>query len=138
MKLQTLRTIDKFDKIGRDGVVELLQKPLEEFGANLDPIQAELIGIFLDTPGATDEEKINNIGEFFKLAKRVRCRIDLMVLMEEQVNADGKTMWDKLIAMRCNADQTWEHGGRPENIAWALDDIINALILRHKHYRTKV
>ena len=54
-ELQALRCIDKFDKIGRDGVVELLQKPPEEFGANLDPVSAGVIGLLLDTAGKTNE-----------------------------------------------------------------------------------
>lgn len=130
--LQVLRSIDKFDKIGRDGVVALLQKPVEEFGANLDPIRAELIGMFLDTRGDTNEETLNNISLFFKHAGRVRTRLDLMVMLEEAVEPDGKTKWDHLLAMRANEDQTWSNGGRPANIAWALDDMVKVLISTRK------
>lgn len=130
--MQVLRSIDKFDKIGRDGVVALLQKPLEEFGANLDPVRAELVGMFLDTTGATNEETINNISAFFAHAGRVRTRLDLMVMLEEGVEPDGKTKWDRLLAKRANEDQTWSNGGRPANIAWALDDMVSVLISTRK------
>lgn len=125
--LQVLRSIDKFDKIGRDGVVALLQKPVDEFGANLDPVRAELVGMYLDTTGATNEETLDNIGAFFKRAARVRTRLDLMVMLEEAVEPGGKTKWDRLLAMPTNEDQTWNDGGRPANIAWALDDMVLAL-----------
>lgn len=125
--LQVLRTIDKFDKIGRDGVVALLQKPVEEFGAGLDPVRAELVGLFLDTKGATNEETLNNMRAFFKHAGLVRTRLDLMVMLEEAVEADGTTKWDRLLALRANEDQTWSDGGRPANIAWALDDMVLVL-----------
>lgn len=126
--LQALRSIDKFDKIGRGGVVELLQKPEEEFGANLDPVQAELIGMFLDVNGATNEETLNNMAEFFQHAGRIRTRVDLMVLLDSSEDASGKTKWDHLLAMRTNEDQTWRDGARPANVAWALDDMVKALI----------
>jgi hypothetical protein len=63
--LQVLREIDKFDKIGLDGVCAML--------------------------------------------------------------GDGTTMWDRLLAMTPNDDETWERGGRPKNIAWALDDMLGAI-----------
>ena len=119
-KLQVLRTIDKFDKIGRDGVVELLQKPEEEFGANLLPVQAELIGDFLDV-------KLDDMPAFFAHAAGVMSRIKMMALLEDTIDPDGGTKWDKLLSMRQNEDQTWNNGGRPENIGWALDDMIKAL-----------
>lgn len=121
--LQVLRSIDKFDKIGREGVVELLQKPVEEFGADLDPVRAGLIGQFLDVRGKMNEETLSNMEAFFTHAGKVRRRLDLMVFLEETVGPDGKTKWDQLLEMRPNRDDTWSDGGRPANIAYALDDI---------------
>lgn len=129
-KLQTLRTIDKFDKIGRDGVVDLLQKDTDEFGANLDPVSAGLIGLFLDTDGATNEETLDNVKKFFKHAGRVRSRLQLMIALEETVDSDGKTKWDRLLEMQPNDDESWNDGGRPANIAWALDDMVEVMASR--------
>lgn len=125
--LQVLRSIDKFDKIGRDGVLSLLQKPVEEFGANLDPVSAGIVGLFLDTSGETNDQTISNMMEFFKHASKVRCRLEVMAVLEESIEDDGKTAWDRLLAMRTNADETWNNDGRPANIAWALDDMVIAL-----------
>ncbi len=116
-KLQTLRTIDKFDKIGRDGVVELLQKPEAEFGANLMEWQANLIGEYLDMKGATNEETLANLKTFLPRATRISNRFKLIAAMQMA----GK--FDDFLALKTNADNTWKDGGRPENIAWALDDI---------------
>ena len=122
--LQILRSIDKFDKIGRDGVIELLQKPEEEFGAGLDPVSAGLIGLFLDVSGSSNEETIDNLKAWYNHALKVRTRVGMMVILEESVEPNGTTKWDRLIAMRQNEDETWRDGGRPKNIAFALDDMI--------------
>ena len=127
-RLQVMRSIDKFDKIGRDGVVELLQKPDDEFGANLDPVRAELVGMFLDTKGETNEEAFVNLSKFFMQSSRVRTRLDLMCVLDEAVEPDGRTKWDRLLSMPTTEDQTWRDGCRPANIAWALDDMVNSLI----------
>lgn len=46
-EIQVLRIVDKFKKIGADGVMELLQKPYENHGANLDPLRAGMVVAFL-------------------------------------------------------------------------------------------
>jgi hypothetical protein len=125
--LQILRTIDKLDKLGKDGVVELLQKPESEFGAGLDVISANLIGLFLDNgQGKTNEQTIERMSSYLKHAIKVKSRIDLMVALEENILEDGQTSWDKLLAMPANKDETWNNKGRPNNIGWALDDLIKA------------
>lgn len=126
-QVQVLRTMDKCDKIGREGVIELLQKPPADFGADLDPIQAGLIGLFLDTSGTTNEETLKNIKGFFVRAGHVRARIDLMLALDQHViSADGTTAWDRLLSMSVNADETWARG-RPKNIGWALDDLLSVI-----------
>jgi histidyl-tRNA synthetase len=134
--LQVLRSIDKYDKIGVDDVVELLQKPIEEFGANLDPISARFFGLFLKTTGETNKETLDNIEKLLKRAPRIRTRIDLIVLLEETLEPNGKTKWERLLEMRRNEDQSWNNGGRPANIAWALDDIVDALITKRQRTDT--
>lgn len=126
-RLQVLRTIDKFDKIGVDGVVALLQKPTSEFGAGLTEWQAQLIGRFLCVTGDSSERTIANAKKWFTDAKRVRDRINLMCLLEETVHFDGSTSWDRLLSMTANPDNTWSDSGRPTNLGWALDDILQVL-----------
>jgi hypothetical protein len=122
--MQILRSIDKHDKIGTDGVVALLQKPETEFGAGLDPVRAALIGAFLNARGPDNAATLANLQAFFLHATRVNRRLQLLVAMDR---GDGETALDRLLAMPPNANNTWENGGRPFNIAWALDDIADAL-----------
>ncbi|MDQ2091702.1 histidine--tRNA ligase [Marimonas arenosa] len=62
-----LRTIDKFDKVGEDGVRELLGKGrLDASGAYIDgvgltPEQSEPVIAFLTSKGATNEETLSNL-----------------------------------------------------------------------------
>ncbi len=120
-KIQILRTIDKTDKIGVDGVIELLQKPPEEFGANLLPHEAMLIGEFLRL------DKLESFPAFLRRASMIRNRFEMMAELERNVHEDGRTSWDHLLDMRENEDETWRDGGRPKNIAWALDDLVAML-----------
>lgn len=127
-QLQILRSIDKCDKIGINGVIELLQRPEEEFGANLNPVLANLIGMFLNTKGVNNAGTLDNIKAFFKRATLVSNRIRLMVIFEETVIDDnGRTLWEQLIEMPTNRNETWSNNGRPANIGWALDDIVEVL-----------
>jgi len=123
-EIQILRTVDKVDKIGVSGVIGLLQKPAEGFGAGLDPVRAELIGSFLNSRSATNGETLENLRAFFPHASLVVRRLRLLVLLEDM---EGETAFDRLLAMRPNDDQTWTDGGRPANIAWALDDLADAI-----------
>jgi hypothetical protein len=125
MITQVLRTIDKHDKIGTEGVVALLQKPPAEFGASLDPVTAGLVGQFLSIKGATNEETLDRLRSFFTHAGRVSSRLRLMAELERAETALGVTKWDELLDMPPNGNQTWDNGGRPENIGWALDDILD-------------
>jgi hypothetical protein len=120
--------MDKCDKIGVDGVVDLLQKPPEEFGAGLNAIQAGLVGLFLGCKADNSQDAISNMESFFSRAKKVTARIELMVHLDSlPVDGGTKTAWDALIVMPVNADETWSNGRRPANLAWALDDIISVL-----------
>jgi hypothetical protein len=123
-QLQVLRAIDKCGRIGREGVVALLQKGPEEFGAGLDAVSASLIGLFLGLQGRTNEETVELASGFARRARQVRSRLALMEALDGVALSDGTTAWERLLAMRQNADQTWRDGGRPANIAWALDDIM--------------
>jgi len=118
-RLQTLRTIDKVDKIGIDGVVELLQKPADEFGVDLMECQAILIGEFCGAKGETNSETISKLRDQFARMDMVSSRFKLIGLMEENHTLDV------FLALKPNKDNTWKNRGRPENIAWALDDIIS-------------
>ena len=118
-----LRTIDKCDRIGIEGVVALLQKPESAFGAGLDKITAQWIGQFLGTKGQNNDETIANMRAWFARASLIQRRLDLMTSLESTDAGDGRTQWDNLIDTPPNGDQSWSNGGRPENIGWALDDI---------------
>jgi len=125
-RMQVLRTIDKFGKIGPDGVRELLQKPLAEFGAELDPVRAEFIVRLLTPaqPGGSNQEILRGIAELTSHAQLVGSR--LMAALEKTIVAEsGETAWDRLLAMPPNEDNSWSDGGRPQNIGWALDDLRN-------------
>jgi len=124
MTAQVLRTIDKVDKIGVAGVVDLLQRPAEEFGAGLDSVRAALIGRFLETKGETDAETIGNLAAFFRDTAQVMSRVDLMIQLEETVFGDRSTAWDLFLSMPTNTDDTWSATARPNNIGVALDDLV--------------
>lgn len=128
-----LRQIDKFDKIGIDGVCAMLGDGLTDKsgafnkGAGLLPIQVSIIRLFLESgrEAKTYEEQLN---AFAETEKHIRCahnRIELMAKLEESViDEHGATAWDRFLALRPNADNSWSDGGRPKNVGWALDDIL--------------
>jgi hypothetical protein len=124
-RLQFLRTIDKHDRLGTGGVIDLLQKPMPE-GPALDPVRAALVGEILDAQGGTNSETIQAMKSWFGRAQKITARLDFMVWLDDQstYNEHGKTAWDRLIEMPTNADETWRDGGRPANIGWALDDLL--------------
>jgi len=124
--IQVLRCIDKCDKIGVDEVVMLLQKPDNEFGANLDAVRANLIGQFLQSRGS-DEQILQKMRDFFSHANRVMARLHMITFLENDEREDGTTGFDLLLNMRPNDDETWADGGRPKNITFAIDDIINEM-----------
>jgi hypothetical protein len=132
--LQVLRTIDKYDKIGADGVFRLLTDGMKDKesgayipGVGLDKVNATLLVEFIQTTGNSNEETLENMEKWFSKAAKIKNRIDLMILMEETViDSKGTTLWDILIHMSQNENETWENGGRPKNIAWALDDILES------------
>jgi hypothetical protein len=126
--VQVLRTIDKYDKIGEEGIEVLLQKPLEEFGANLDPIRAELITRFVAVKGVNNSDTLDKMSKSLEHCGKVMARVNLMAALDSIVDCGEKTAWDRLLETRRNDDETWTDGGRPANIGWALDDIIEAMI----------
>lgn len=129
-KTAVLRTIDKVDKLGVAGVVELLQKPPEEFGADLDPVRAAFFGMFLSagSDGAADNARtLETLRDMGARAALIGGRLALMCAMDETVvDEDGTTAWDRFLAMPPNTDNTWSGEGRPANIGWALDDLCGA------------
>lgn len=121
---QTLRTMDKFDKIGAAGVVELLQKPFEDFGANLTKEQAEIIGFFVSLRGVDNRETISNLVNLFSPNRRLPARLDLLDLLEATPHDEHGDWLGYYLALPANKDQTWGRGGRPANVAWMLDDMV--------------
>lgn len=128
VETQILRTLDKHDKIGTNGVVELLQKGPEDFGAGLDPVRAGLIGQFLECKGADSTETIANMKKWFYHAGKVMSRLRFIDILDQIETSQGKTMLDDLLDMPTNADETWSDGRRPHNIAFAIDDIISVIM----------
>lgn len=124
-----LRTIDKADKIGIEGVIELLQKPVSQFGADLDKIRAAWIGEFISSRSADgDTEKtLENMRAWFDRAPIVLRRMQMINVLDRVDLGDGYTKLDELIDMDQNEDETWTSTARPKNIGWALDDLIKVL-----------
>lgn len=127
VRLQVLREIDKLDRIGVDGVCAMLGDGVRDSsgafnkGVGLHPLQIGIIREFLEIGG---DNPLGYLSEFFSKISLVRTRVALMAALEDTTLPDGSTAWDRLIAMRENEDNTWSDGGRPRNIAWALDDLI--------------
>ena len=129
LQLQVCREIDKIDRVGRNGVLaRLTTGATDESGAYLPglgihPAQAELLlGMICD---GGDEPLAHTA--------RVSSRLRLLAHLEETSDPSGSgTVWDWLLAMPVNADNTWSDGRRPENIAWALDDLVERLTDKSK------
>ncbi len=121
-QLQTLRCIDKFDKLGREGVVELLQKSEDESGANLMSWQAELIGKYLDCSNASNA--IEAVKSWQTFAEKIRSRVELLTLLDA---GEGYTLLDRIIDYPANTDNTWSDTARPKHVGYALDDILCAV-----------
>lgn len=104
-QLQFLRTIDKLDRFGIDYISELLMKPLPD-GPNLSLGQTMIVRTFLQP------------------FDRINYRLGMINYLDKQKFNEDYTGLDWLIDLPCNEDQTWKDNGRPSNIAWALDDLI--------------
>lgn len=127
LSTQVLREIDKWDKVGREGVKKRLTTGLTDesgaviAGVGLHIVQAEAIVALLDQRFG---EGVNGMARWFNL---IGTRFALMTALEGISPSDGRTMWDDLIDMPVNDDETWSEGRRPKNIGWALDDIAEAV-----------
>lgn len=122
--LKIYRSIDKWDK-GPLVVFNLLTKGNKDKsgdfteGAGLTAGQAiGLIQFLISIPRNDHESLIKN-------------RLELMGFLEDSLCEDGQTVWEKLITLPTNADNTWTVEGdvirRPENIGWTLDDLVGIL-----------
>lgn len=111
-KLQILRHIDKLDRVGPEGVFDRLTT-----GAKDDS------GAFISGVGLEKSTALLLLG-FVVTDRPIMARIDLMVKLNAHELPSGGTALDWLLDMPANADNTWKEGGRPANIAWALDDIL--------------
>lgn len=119
-----LRTVDKFDDVGPEGVMARLTTGLTDAsgarieGAGIHPIQAGAIVAFLD---GRFGEGVDGMEGWFKY---IGGRLQMMAALEQVPLAGGGTLLDKLIDMPQNEDNTWSETGRPQNIGWALDDLL--------------
>jgi len=100
--------------------------------ANLMEWQAELIGMFLDCASSSNEETIDNVRSRFSRASMIKNRILFMVELDQMKGPNGLTALDNLLAMETNSNETWENGNRPENIAFALDDMLKFIKARYQ------
>lgn len=112
--VQILRSLDKQDRVGEAGVIDLLTNGRRDEsgdftpGCGLSVAQAVTLLGLLKCVNAT----FNPDHEGSVLVAR---RFALIEAMESAVNEKtGRTAWDELIDMR------------PANVAWALDDIWRA------------
>jgi hypothetical protein len=109
--LQVLRQIDKLDRVGLAGVFDRLTTGAKDDSGAFVP------GVGMDRANAATLLGLMNL-------QPLTSRLELMVALEDHQRPDGSSAWDALLAMRPNADNSWRNGGRPENIGWALDDLI--------------
>lgn len=120
VNLQILRSLDKHDRLGDEGVFELLTTGRKDEsgsfteGCGLSNSRAAFLVAFL------------NVGKDNLIANRFW----LMSKLEESETESGETQWDILLNMRVNEDNTWENYGRPNNIGWALDDLYKILVAK--------
>ena len=114
--LQVLREVDKLDRLGPDQVrVNLVDV------AGVHPVQAEAIIAFVDQRFGAG---VDGMQRWFDV---IGTRFELMIALQECDVGNGRTAWDVLIETPTNADNSWEGGGRPENIGFALDDIVQLI-----------
>jgi hypothetical protein len=137
--LQVLRELDKLEKLGLDGVCAMLGDGLKDAsgafnkGVGLHPLQIGMIRLFFSKTLSKAEDKNDLILQRIRSAidhlSKIRNRVDMMACLEETACADGRTAWNDFLAMPANSDNTWSTPPlrRPQNIAWALDDMCAAI-----------
>ena len=131
--LQFLRTIDKMDRIGLDGVCDLLAKPAEEYGAGLADYQVQMVRFFFAPSSRSDDSGTVSLDEMRSRLKhlyKVKSRLVMIALLEEGGEDGRETALDRLLAMRVSDDQSWSNGQRPANIAWAIDDLVQLFAIK--------
>lgn len=122
-----LRAIDKYDRVGPEGVRARLTDGLQDKsgamieGVGLSKTQAEVIISFLD---GRHGDGLDGMKSWFN---HVPARFRLMSFLDQAYVDGERTYLDLLLEMPKNEDQTWKDGGRPANLGWAMDDIIAAV-----------
>jgi histidyl-tRNA synthetase len=105
-KLQIYRSIDKYDRVGDQGLFDLLTK------GRMDKSGAFIPGCGLDICQAASIIAFVNMGKNTRVAKRFAM---LERLERTIIDDSGKTALDLLLDTQ------------PKNIGWALDDMIHAM-----------
>ena len=105
-KLQIYRSIDKYERVGDQGLFDLLTK------GRMDKSGAFIPGCGLENRQALAIVAFVNCGKNTLVAKRFA----MMERLEgSTIDDSGKTAWDLLLDMQ------------PKNIGWALDDLVDAM-----------
>lgn len=111
-RLDILRAMDGYDRLGPIGVFERLTSG-----------RRDASGAWTEGCGVSRGQAAVLAGV---LSHDILDRLEMMSRLEDKViDADGNTLWDVILRMTPNDDETWDNGGRPRNIACALDDLIS-------------
>lgn len=111
-RLDVLRAMDGFDRLGPIGVFERLTTG-----------RRDASGAWVAGCGITSAQAVVLLGVL--VGPTVNDRLAMMARLEEKViGPAGYTAWDAVLDMQANDDETWARGGRPRNIGFALDDLI--------------
>lgn len=118
-RLQVLREIDKLDKIGAAGVRAMLTSGLTDAsgahnpGVGLPPFIADFVISCVTAPSVS-------------ALSTLLSRFDMIAFLEGHELKPGFTLFDRLLRLPTNEDETWNNGGRPKNLAWAIDDLVKS------------
>jgi histidyl-tRNA synthetase len=90
-----LRTIDKFDKVGREGVLQLLTEGrMDSSGARIDGVglsmaQAENVYLFLNSTGDNNAETLGLLSQLIGSSARGQAGLNELEDISELLNAQG-------------------------------------------------